>query len=360
LKRPEVTVVIPTRNRSDFLLRSMGTALAQEEIDIEVIVVDDGSTDDTASMLAAEPDERLRVIRLDERHGVARARNIGIAAARGDWLAPLDDDDLWVPRKLRWQLDAASDGNADFVYGGAVVFDDDYAVVRYGRQPAPGELCEALLVRNVIPGGCSNVIAKTELVRRLGGFDERLTQLADRDLWIRLAQAGAAAACAQVVVAYRLHAGNMRHRLGADGVAELEYLLEKHQADRRVVRASRRLGYHYFARAQLRAGNRLTAASIFTALAVRERRPADLGRALTSVLIGRSVRELAATLKRRLPSISTAEIEWLRGRTIEEIEWMRALTLHKIELTGERPKGAPTVLGEDGEALHQVDPLRAG
>ena len=154
--------------------------------------------------------------------------------------------------------------------------------MRYGPAPDPATLARDLLVRNVVPGGCSNVIARTRLVTRLGGFDPRLTQLADRDLWIRLAQSGRAATCDEIVVAYLLHGGNMRQQGDLDGIPELEYLLEKHRdaRERHHVKAGRAGGYRYFARAQLDAGRRVRAARIFAALALRERSLADRGRAL--------------------------------------------------------------------------------
>src|SRR5437016_410265 len=176
-RQPDVTVVIPTRDRVRLLPVALSSALAQEDVELEVIVVDDASTDDTPELLAELEDERLRVIRLDARHGVARARNIGIEEGRGKWLAFLDDDDIWAPRKLSWQLDAAGEGGDAFVYGAAVTIDESHTVVRYGRPPDPKRLRTALLASNVIPGGCSNVIAQTTLVRRVGGFDERLSHL---------------------------------------------------------------------------------------------------------------------------------------------------------------------------------------
>jgi glycosyltransferase involved in cell wall biosynthesis len=333
---PELTVVIPTRNRSTFISRCVEGALAQADVDLEVIVVDDASSDATPVVLSEYQDERLRVVRLDKRLGVARARNVGSKEARGEWLAFLDDDDLWPPWKLRCQLDVAHASNADFAYGAAVVIDPREGIVRYGRAPAPDRLLEALLARNVIPGGCSNVIARAEVFRQLGGFDEELSQLADRDLWIRLAETGTPAACQHVVVAYLLHEGNMRNNAGTDGVDELEYLLEKHRSARRRygVRRNRKAGYHYFARAQLRAGNRFGAASIFALLAMRERLPADLVRALASLAFGRSVRDIRFRLKPRPPSLTLTEIEWLRGRSEAETEWLRTLTLQMVESSG--------------------------
>jgi glycosyltransferase involved in cell wall biosynthesis len=334
LSLPDVTVVVPTRNRAAYLPRCIAAVLGQQAVTVELIVVDDASTDETPSVLGRLRDERVRVVRLEERLGVSRARNLGIGLASAPWLAFLDDDDLWAPQKLHCQLDAAQAGEADFVCGAAVVVDEENAIVRYGHAPDPATLARDLLVRNVVPGGCSNLIVRTSLVTRLGGFDPRLTQLADRDLWIRLAQSGRAAACDEILVAYLLHGGNMRQQGDLDGIAELEYLLEKHRDARRHhhVKAGRGGGYRYFARAQLDAGRRRRAARIFASLALRERSLPDAGRALGSLLLGRRPGALKACLRPRLRHLAEEEIDWLRSRSPEEITWLRALTESTLAL----------------------------
>src|ERR1700722_14569573 len=98
----EVSVVIPTYNRADLLPRAIESALAQTRPPAEVVIVDDGSTDDTASVVAqyAHRDaDRVRLLRVPN-GGVARARNAGLAATRSEWIALLDSDDVWAPDKL--------------------------------------------------------------------------------------------------------------------------------------------------------------------------------------------------------------------------------------------------------------------
>jgi glycosyltransferase involved in cell wall biosynthesis len=358
-KSPEVSVVIPTRNRVHFLPRCLRAVLAQEDVAIEVIVVDDGSTDETATLLSDYEDERLRVVRLAERHGVARARNVGIGEAQGQWLAFVDDDDLWAPHKLKWQLEAAREAGADFAYGAAVVINEDHVIVRYGSPPDPSELQRALLSRNVIPGGCSNVIAKTGLIRRIGGFDPRLAHLADRDVWIRLAHEGRAAACPQIVVAYLTHSGNMRYQREPDGVEEVEYLLEKHRhsRSRHGVASGRREGYRYFARAQLYAGRRVRAASIFGLLALKERSLVDLRRAITSLVFGRGLARLVAGIP-GLGATRSPEIEWLRERSPEEIEWLGGLTSENLQASDGHVGSFPLPDPDGGELLPLANPAR--
>jgi glycosyltransferase involved in cell wall biosynthesis len=233
-RAPEVTVVIPTRNRAPLLEGALSSALAQEEVDIEVIVVDDGSTDETQAQLARVGDTRLRLLRHATPEGVARARNAALALAAGEWIAFLDDDDDWLPRKLRRQLDAAAAAGASFAYGAAIVADDGTGLRQEVPAPRADTIARDILARNVIPGGCSNAIARTELVRAVGGFDERLAMLADWDLWIRVLQRAPVAACPQVVVAHRRRAATMLVRAEVDAVAELETLERKHDGLTRV------------------------------------------------------------------------------------------------------------------------------
>ncbi|BAI74225.1 hypothetical protein AZL_a06940 (plasmid) [Azospirillum sp. B510] len=106
----QVTVVIPTRNRPDMVMRAVRSALDQTYRDLDVVVVIDGPDPATASHLAALADPRLTVMELETNHGAAEARNIGVRAAPGDWIAFLDDDDHWMPEKVELQMAARPAG----------------------------------------------------------------------------------------------------------------------------------------------------------------------------------------------------------------------------------------------------------
>jgi len=314
--RPDVTVVIPTRNRWKLLASAaLPAALGQEDVDVEVIVVDDGSSDETPERLAELTDPRLHVVRHAESRGVAPARNAGIAAARGTWLAFLDDDDLWSPRKLRIQLDAAEPIGASFVYGGAAAVAPDRSWV-YSLPPTdPAVLARTLLSRNVLWGGCSNVVARTELVGDLGGFDEKLFQLADWDLWIRLTQVALVAACPDVVVGCIEHPGSMLLTSEDDVFEEFRYLEEKHRRAREAsgVRIDRALFRRWVAFGHLRAGRRARAARIFLAGAVHDREPAGFARAAAALLGERANHSIRRALRRPEPGGGTSDGEppWL-------------------------------------------------
>jgi GT2 family glycosyltransferase len=314
--RPDVTVVIPTRDRWTLLASAaLPAALGQEDVDVEVVVVDDGSSDETPERLAELTDPRLRTVRHAESRGVARARNAGIVTARGEWLAFLDDDDVWSPRKLRLQLDAALAAGASFVYGGAAAVAEDRSWL-YSLAPTdPAELATTLLSRNVLWGGCSNVVTRTELVRRAGGFDEELFQLADWDLWIRLTQAAPAAACPDVVVGCIVHSGSMLLTSEEDVLDELRYLEEKHRrtSEATGVRVDRALFRRWVASGHLRAGRRARAARIFLAGAVRDRDPAGFPRAAAALLGERASDSIRNALRRaqRRPADRGGEPCWL-------------------------------------------------
>ena len=205
----EISVVIPTLNRWALLRETLRGALSQQGVDAEVIVIDDGSVEAGSPALGVPQDRRLRLIRHERPKGVAAARNRGIFEARGEWIALLDDDDLWAPNKLRTQLAAARAAGAGFAYASAVHVDRDLRPLQIERAPAPERLTGLLLSHNAIPAGSSNVIARREILRELGGFDERFFHLADWDLWLRLAQRTAGAACEEVMVAYVKHPENM-------------------------------------------------------------------------------------------------------------------------------------------------------
>ena len=163
---PEVSVVVPTHNRSGLLAQTLHSVLWQRGVDLEVLVVDDGSTDDTAEVVAALGDPRVRLLRHATPRGVSAARNRGVAAASGRWLAFCDDDDLWAPDKLARQLAAAQQTGRSWVYVGEVHVDLGRQVVG-GGPPLPPERLMARLPRaNVVPGGCSGVLVRRDALGR--------------------------------------------------------------------------------------------------------------------------------------------------------------------------------------------------
>ena len=254
-----ITVVVPTRNRSRLLQTTLAGILASRDVDLEVVLVDDGSTDDTQRCVAALGDPRIRVLRHDRSRGVVAARNAGIEVADGTWLGFCDDDDLWAPTKLVAQLRAAELSERRWALAGAVGFDVDG--IRYITNPPPAPEVTALLPwRNRIPGGCSNVVIRRDLLRDAGAFDPRLRVLADWELWIRLARREPPATVSSPLVGYRLHASNMSS--DSRGVyAEFRLVEQLSQDLRGGLPIDPHWFHHWVAYSALRARRRRTAAA---------------------------------------------------------------------------------------------------
>jgi glycosyltransferase involved in cell wall biosynthesis len=287
---PEVSVVIPTRNRARLVSRSVRSALAQRDVDLEVVVVDDASDDDTQVALAGVYDSRITVLRNESRRGVSATRNRGIDAAGGRWVAFLDDDDLWSPNKLSEQLGAASKAGAAWAYTGFVQVDERLRVLA-GQPPLPPEQVQrCLLARNVLAAGASVVLAERELLRRLGGFDTSLSTLEDWDLWIRLALSGPPAAVLEPLAAYVEHPG--MSTLMVDSVLRAAHQIdERYQGSRDQRSIDFRSLYRWMGWCSVRADRRLNAVSVYLRAALG----GDLssfvraGLALTSPSVARKV-----------------------------------------------------------------------
>jgi glycosyltransferase involved in cell wall biosynthesis len=261
-----VSVVVPTHDRRRLVLRTLRSILWQREVDFEVIVVDDGSSDGTAEVVAGLGDARVRLVRHDTAQGDAAARNRGVAEAAGEWLAFCDDDDLWAPDKLARQLQAARDTGCSWVYTGEVHVDAGGMVVGGSPPMPPAALVERLAQANVVPGGCSAVLLRREALAGEEPFDgRRYRHFADWDLWIRLARRGPPAWVPAPLVGYRIHPGNASHDV-AGMVAELDVLERRHG-----VRVDRVSFYRYAALLCRRAGRRGGALTWYLRAALRDR-----------------------------------------------------------------------------------------
>ncbi len=312
---PDVAVVIPTKDRWQRLSRwTLPSALGQEGVDVEVVVVDDGSEDDTPDGLArlATEDSRVRTLRHERPRGVSAARNTGIAAARAPWIAFLDDDDGWSPRKLASQLATLEHARASWCYTRALAVDEHHRPLYEYYFPEPEVLSHQLLQSAVVPAGASNVVARTDLVRDLGGFDERFLHLEDWDMWLRLGDAASAAAVADVHVAVVFHSQN-KHAV-SDQADELERLIRKHGEARppRRLAVDRHGHARWVASQHSRARLNRRAAWLYLRAGVRHHSLGDVARA-ADALVGKRVSH-GATRRRlgaREPTISVPA--WLES-----------------------------------------------
>lgn len=195
---PRVSVVIPTHNRAELVVRAIRSVLTQTVDDLELIVVDDASKDNTPAAIAQIDDARLMFVRLAKNGRQSRALNEGIGRARGEWVAFLDDDDEWLPNKLEAQLarlDQAPDASA--------VYCRCYAQTSEGLRPPrarsklpEGDITDDLLRQALVITPSAYIVRRSALLEA-GGFDEALIAAQDLDLWLRVSQAG----CRFVIVA---------------------------------------------------------------------------------------------------------------------------------------------------------------
>lgn len=211
-----VSVIMPVHNGAQFLREAIESALAQDYTPVEIIVVDDGSTDATPQILASFG-SRIRHIR-QTNSGAAAARNAALQASRGEYLAFLDADDLWLPQKLRVQIDyLGSHPDVDLVASSWKVLSEtaDAVTLRDSIESAtaleidagrPGWLYNELLMDCVVH--TTTVVMRRRLMEKIGLFDVGLRRGQDYDYWLRASRVTQIHSLAAELSAYRLHAAN--------------------------------------------------------------------------------------------------------------------------------------------------------
>jgi glycosyltransferase involved in cell wall biosynthesis len=184
VNHPLISVIIPTYNRQGFLLQAVESVFKQTFSDYELIVIDDGSTDGTGEGLKPY-ENRLQYIYRENR-GVSAARNTGLQAARGDWIAFLDSDDYWLPAKLETQVRFFAENPQ------ALICQTEEIWIRHGRRVNPhkkhrkfsGDIFSPSLIRCIVSP--SAVMIRREFLNQIGPFDESLPACEDYDLWLRI------------------------------------------------------------------------------------------------------------------------------------------------------------------------------
>jgi glycosyltransferase involved in cell wall biosynthesis len=186
---PIVSVIIPSYNRERLLMRAIGSVQAQTFSDWEMIIVDDGSKDDTEQAVKRiqKKDARIFYFKNDVNKGVSAARNIAIKKARGKYLAFLDSDDAWLPEKLDRQVDVLEKGSEKLglVYTSAVFINEKTNERRVKLAEKDGDIFTEEFANHPI-GGTSRVMIKRECIKVCGDFNEKMSCNEDWDLWIRI------------------------------------------------------------------------------------------------------------------------------------------------------------------------------
>ena len=225
-----VSVIIPTHNRSDCVLRAIQSVLAQTHKNLECIVVSDGSvdnTDDVVNKIAAK-DERVKYISYAPAKGGNHARNIGIKNAKHDYIAFLDDDDLWYPDKLTKQLSVfASNPEIGLVCTGLrkIYVDENTTSLHRFNIPDP-DMSKLILISNYI-GTTTTVMTKAKIIEKAGGFDENLSAQQDYDLWIRICQITKVSAVNDICVDYYIFENNNQISKNLNKVVESSKKINK-------------------------------------------------------------------------------------------------------------------------------------
>lgn len=209
---PEVSVILPTFNRLTYLREAIDSVLAQTHTDWELIIADDGSADETRTFLRSIRDDRVKVLWLQHRGNPAAVRNSALMEARGIYLAFLDSDDLWTPRKLEVQLslmrsrrdrrwsytkDRPMDASGNLL--------SETAIQTW--LPYEGSIIEPLLKIDAIIS-TPTVVAERSLVNEVGGFDEGQYFGEDYDLWLRLAMCSEVGVSCEPLTYTRAHPDN--------------------------------------------------------------------------------------------------------------------------------------------------------
>ncbi|MFC6722080.1 glycosyltransferase family 2 protein [Halobacteriaceae archaeon SHR40] len=212
----DISVVIPTYNRADSIEQAIDSALGQSLSDIEVIVVDDGSTDATAETVSRINDQRLTFIQHKKNKGGSAARNTGIDHASGKYIAFLDSDDTWKATKLEKQLNLLKARSDDWVAAycdfrqtrsNPLVEVVDNLVRRPTGLEGGEELINMIFLRKFAHGGASTLLVKADAVERLDGFDPSFQRHQDLEFLVRLLQIGKLAYVSETLV-YKHDTGN--------------------------------------------------------------------------------------------------------------------------------------------------------
>lgn len=225
---PKVSVIIPTYNYASFIVEAVESVLAQTFKDMEVIVVDDGSTDNTRDVLKRFNGKIIYLYQ--ENRGAPTARNKGIRAAQGEYLGFLDADDLWMPEKLEIQVPILDqDPEVGLVYANTYnvgALREHQLLSMANKSGGSGRIFTKLLEGNFIPS--PSVLVRKSCFEEVGLFDDDMGKLAaqDWDMWLRIARVYKVVYVDQVLAKYRYHTRNMTSDLERSKAGRL-YVLNK-------------------------------------------------------------------------------------------------------------------------------------
>ena len=205
---PRVSIIMPTYNRGLMLSRAMESALSQTYSDYELIVVDDGSSEDVASVVSQFADPRITYFRHETNRGQSSAINTGLDLSRGEFIAFLDDDDLWLPFKLEKQVGLldSSPNEVAMIYAWLEVRDFSSGRLLAVRRKDCDEQQYLRMLALDVPNPTSVFLVRSSVAKEVGGYDPRITTHNDVDFTVRiLAQGYRAVLLPEVVVVKHDH-----------------------------------------------------------------------------------------------------------------------------------------------------------
>ncbi len=214
----KVSVIIPTYNREKTIMRAVQSVLNQTYTNLEVLIIDDGSTDGTADIVREIQDDRVQYIVLEKNGGASNARNEGVKRATGEWIAFQDSDDSWRPDKLEKQMSyAGAHPEYAMVYGRIAVYLEHGEIIETPCPPWPeimeGDMLKTLLARNVI--GAPVILVKRESFLAIGGFDITYKALEDWEFVIRFSKAYGIGFLPEILMDSYMLSGGISSHVGA-------------------------------------------------------------------------------------------------------------------------------------------------
>jgi glycosyltransferase involved in cell wall biosynthesis len=234
LTKPLVSVILPVHNGQSYVLEAVQSILAQSYTNFELIIVNDGSTDDTLKILSTLKDSRIRIID-QEKQGIVESLNNAIITAKGDLLVRMDADDISLPTRLAHQVKWLIDRPNDIALGTAAILIGPTGH-DLGRTIQP-PIIHAEILKSMMYGGIGllhpTVMMRADSVRAVGCYRSRFTAAEDIDLWLRLAEIGQLASLNEALLKMRVHSASMSRQkvdqqLVCGMAARLAFLARKH------------------------------------------------------------------------------------------------------------------------------------
>ena len=232
-KSPKVSVIMPAFNREKFIAESIRSVLNQSFKDFELIVIDDGSTDKTLSVANEfSSDPRVKIFKNDSNLGIAKTRNKAVKFALGDYIAPLDSDDIWLDReKLRKQVEFL-DENPDYAMLGGDIMHIDLNSTPVKKVLFP---IYDSLIRNIIlqfnPFAQSTLLIRKSAIEKFGGYSTEYAICDDYDLWLKIGTKFKFTNIPQVLCGYRIHGNNITQTRRLTAAREIREIVKKNRGN---------------------------------------------------------------------------------------------------------------------------------